>query len=139
MKSGHTADLTPLRNDINKIRQACQHFSQKNEISFSKRLTDFYESLAWPGNLRQLFGHLEKKKVLSRLTKLDFDYLDEELLLKSSDLLNITDDEEILPINDFKEEYIKKAVLMFEGNIAQVSKKLHVTEKTIKSILLKSS
>jgi len=139
LKSGHTADLTPLRNDINKIRQACQHFSQKNEISFSKRLTDFYETLAWPGNLRQLFGHLEKKKVLSRSTKLDFDHLDEELLLKSSDLLNLTDDEEILPINDFKEEYIKKAVLMFEGNIAQVSKKLHVTEKTIKSILLKSS
>jgi DNA-binding NtrC family response regulator len=139
LKSGHTADLKPLRSDVEKIRQTLDYFSQKNKVSFSKRVTNFYETLAWPGNLRQLFGHLEKKKVLSRSTKLDFDYLDEELLSQSSDLLNLADKEEVMPVKNFRHEYIKKVVFMFEGNIHLASKKLRVTEKTIKSILSKTS
>jgi transcriptional regulator with GAF, ATPase, and Fis domain len=139
LKSGHTTELSPLRNETEKIKSAMDYFSLKNNISFSKRLSDFYETLAWPGNLRQLFGHLEKKMVLSHSAKIDFDYLDEDLMLQSSDLLNLTEKKDILPMTDFRDEYIKKAVFMFDGNINLASRKLKVSPKTIKNVLAKTN
>jgi transcriptional regulator of acetoin/glycerol metabolism len=139
LKSGHTIDLSSLRSSPKKVQDACMFYSLKNGVSLSKRLTDFYETLAWPGNLRQLFGHLDKKKVLSKTIKLDFDHLDEELLTQSSDLMNLSDSKELLPLQNVKEDYVKKVLAKCEGNVALASRRLRVTEKTIKSILVKSS
>lgn len=139
LKSGHTVDLLPLRNDLQKIRNAIQYYSLSNHVSLSQRLSDFYETLAWPGNLRQLFGHLDKKKVLSRSTKLDFDLLDEDLMLQSSDLMSLSAPVDLLPMQTYKEEYVKRAVSVCDGNISLTARKLRLTEKTIKSILGKIS
>ena len=139
LKSGHTIDLSSLRSSPKKVQDACMFYSLKNGVSLSKRLTDFYETLAWPGNLRQLFGHLDKKKVLSKTIKLDFDHLDEELLTQSSDLMNLSDSKELRPLQNVKEDYVKKVLAKCEGNVALASRRLRVTEKTIKSILVKSS
>lgn len=139
LKSGHTVDLLPLRNDLGKIRNAIQYYSLANHISLSQRLSDFYETLAWPGNLRQLFGHLDKKKVLSRSTKLDFDLLDEDLMLQSSDLMSLSAPIDLMPMQVYKEEYVKRAVSVCDGNISLTARKLQLTEKTIKSILGKIS
>jgi transcriptional regulator of acetoin/glycerol metabolism len=139
LKSGHTIDLAPLRSSPQKVQDACTFYCLKNGISLSKRLTDFYETLAWPGNLRQLFGHLDKKRILSRSIKLDFDQLDEELLAQSSDLMELADPNELVPLQEMKEDYVKKVLAKCEGNVAHASRKLRVTEKTIKSILVKSS
>ncbi len=138
LKSGHTIELLPLRNDHQKIRSALQFYALSNQVSLSQRLSDFYETLAWPGNLRQLFGHLDKKKVLSRSIKLDFDLLDEELLLQSSDLMDLSPTE-LIPMEEFKQDYVKKAYSYCEGNLSLTARKLRVSEKTIKSILMKSS
>lgn len=135
LKSGHTIELTALRNDASKIKETCQFFSLKNSVSFSKRLLEFYDTLAWPGNLRQLFGHLDKKKVLSKSTKLDFDHLDEELLLQSSDLMSLSAPFDLVSMKDFKEDYVKRAMSICEGNVSLTARRLQVTEKTIKSIL----
>lgn len=135
LKSGHTIDLTSLRNDVSKIKETCQYFSLKHGVSFSKRLLEFYDTLAWPGNLRQLFGHLEKKKVLSKSTKLDFDHLDEALILESSDLMSLSAPFDLISMKDFKEDYVKKAISICDGNVSLTARRLQVTEKTIKSIL----
>lgn len=139
LKSGHTVDLLPLRNDTEKIRNAIQFYSLSQSVSLSQRLSDFYETLAWPGNLRQLFGHLDKKKVLTRSTKLDFDMLDEDLMLQSSDLMTLSAPMDILPMQTFKEEYVKKAVSVCDGNISLTARKLRLSEKTVKAILGKIS
>ncbi|MFP5386817.1 MAG: sigma-54-dependent transcriptional regulator [Bacteriovoracia bacterium] len=138
LKSGHTVELTSLRNDLKRIREACQYYSLQKGVSLSKKLTEFYETLAWPGNLRQLFGHLDKKKILSKSSKLDFDSLDEELLLQSSDLMSLDDPFELVPMKDFKEDYVRKALSLCDGNVALAARRLKVTEKTIKSIVKSS-
>lgn len=135
LKSGHTIDLGSLRNNTKKITEACQYYSLTNGVTLSARLLEFYETLAWPGNLRQLFGHLDKKKILSKSTKLDFDRFDEDLILQSSDLMSLDHTAELLPMKDVKEGYVKKAISLCEGNVSLTAKKLQVTEKTIKSIL----
>lgn len=139
LKSGHSIELRPLRNDVKRIKELCQIYGLKNQITFSNRILDFYETLAWPGNIRQLLGHLEKKRILTKSSKLDFDHLDEELLLQSSDLMTIRSDSDFLSMKDYKENYVKKVIAYCDGNVAMAARKLRVTEKTVKSILLKSS
>ena len=87
--------------------------------------------------MRQLLGHLEKKKILSRSFKLDFDSLDEELLMQSSDLMSIEEDQEIVSMDKLKANYIKRALSLCEGNITLAAKRLQVNEKTVRAILLK--
>ncbi len=139
LKSGHTLELGALRNDSGRIREACRHFSLKEGVILSNRVLDFYETLPWPGNLRQLFGHLEKKKVLSRSPKLDFDESDEGLLCASSDLTTISSRDEILPLQELKEEYVKRALGLCEGNVSLAARKLRLTQKTVKSLVGKSN
>jgi DNA-binding NtrC family response regulator len=134
LKSGHTVELESLRNNVKRIDEACQHFSLKNGIVISRRLMEFYETLPWPGNLRQLFGHLEKKKVLSKSTKLDFDSFDEDLLLQSS-----SDSLDLVPMKEYKEEYVKKVFAICEGNISLAAKYLEVSPKTVKGIIERPS
>lgn len=135
LKSGHTLVLHPLRNDVSRIREACTYFALKNGVSLSVRLIEFYETLAWPGNLRQLMGHLEKKKILSRSTKLDFDSSDEQLLLESSDLLNLDLRNDIVPMDQHKREYVKQALSLCEGNVAMTARKLQINERTVRNLL----
>jgi DNA-binding NtrC family response regulator len=139
LKSGHTVELESLRNNVKRIDEACQHFSLKNGIVISRRLMEFYETLPWPGNLRQLFGHLEKKKVLSKSTKLDFDSFDEDLLLQSSDLKSFSDTLDLVPMKEYKEEYVKKVFAICEGNISLAAKYLEVSPKTVKGIIERPS
>jgi transcriptional regulator of acetoin/glycerol metabolism len=135
LKSGHTILLPSLRSDVKLIKQACQYYSLKHSITFSKRLTDFFETLAWPGNLRQLLGHLDKKRILSNSTKLDFDQNDEELLLQSSDLMNLTTPSEIIPLDELRAQHVKIAYNSCDGNLAMTARKLQVSQKTVKSII----
>lgn len=136
LKSGHTILLPSLRNIPEKIAEACAFYGIQNHVTFSRQLLEFYETLAWPGNLRQLFGHLDKKRVLSRGTKLDFDHLDEELLLQSSDLTTLGVPDELQPMKEVKEDYVKKALAICGGNVAMVARRLRVTEKTVRSLLV---
>jgi transcriptional regulator with PAS, ATPase and Fis domain len=138
LKSGHSMELNSLRNDVNKIKQTCQFYALENAVSFTPRLMEFYQTLAWPGNLRQLLGHLEKKKILSKSEKFDFDYMDEELLLQSSDLMSLDKNAEILPMEQFKINYIKKVIGLCDGNIALAARRLEVNHKTVKGILQKN-
>lgn len=138
LKSGHTVQLESLRNDTTRIKDACNYYCLKNNVTISVRLMGFYETLAWPGNLRQLFGHLNKKKILTRSVKLDFDHFDEDLLLQSSDLMSFEDHIKLVPMKEFKEDYVKKAFSLCEGNVALTARKLQVTEKTIRVILGKA-
>jgi transcriptional regulator of acetoin/glycerol metabolism len=139
LKSGHTVELNSLRNDLEKIREACRYFGLKHNLSVSEKLIEFYLTLAWPGNLRQLFGHLEKKKVMSRGTKLDFDQVDEELLLQSSDLLSLGDEREILTMEESKMIHFKRAFTLCEGNITITARKLQLSEKTVRTLVSKIS
>lgn len=138
LKSGHSVELLSLRNDVARIKSSCQHFAIDNGVVLSNRLLEFYQTLPWPGNLRQLLGHLEKKKILSRSFKLDFDSLDEELLLQSSDLMALEESQEILSIDKLKVNYIKRALSLCEGNIAMAAKRLQVNEKTVRASMLKN-
>lgn len=137
LMSGHSVAIESLRNDIPRIKSSCQHFAIENKVTISNRLLDFYQTLPWPGNLRQLLGHLEKKKILTRSHKLDFDSLDEELLLQSSDLTALNAGDELVSMDQVKISYLKRALGLCEGNIAMTARKLKISEKTVRILMMK--
>jgi transcriptional regulator of acetoin/glycerol metabolism len=135
LKSGHCLELASLRNDIQKIEDLCIQFGLEHGVSLTPRLVQFYQTLAWPGNIRQLQGHLDKKRILSRGLRLDFDELDEELLLKSSDLSAIKESEQVMPLQQLKADYARRALSLCEGNLSLAARKLRVSQKTVKSLV----
>ncbi|MGE3609287.1 MAG: sigma 54-interacting transcriptional regulator [Bacteriovoracaceae bacterium] len=137
LKSGFNIELKPLRFEGHRIEAVCQQYSLDHQISFSKRLIEFYQTLAWPGNLRQLYGHLEKKKILSKVTKLDFDQVDEELLLQSSDLMTIKESANLISLEEHKLKYVKHALNLCDGSLRLTARKLRVTEQTVRNMLAK--
>jgi len=133
LKSGHTIFLKALREDPVMIKKACTHFAKINQIELTDRLINFYQTLSWPGNLRQLFGQLEKKKVLSKSLRLDFDRSDEEFLLQD-EFLN-KDSAEITPMSSYKLAYVKRAVSICDGNVSLAARKLELSQKTVRGML----
>jgi transcriptional regulator with PAS, ATPase and Fis domain len=136
---GQTVSLSSLRNDIPQLREAVKFYSINHQISLSKRLLDFYETLAWPGNIRQLFGHLDKKRLLSTTQKIDFDHLDENLISQSSELLSLHNHEEIKCLKNAKSDYAKRALSLCHGDVNLAARKLQITEKTMRSLVGKAS
>ena len=48
-------------------------------LLYQKIFRRFYVNFNWPGNYRQLIGHLKKKKILAQTRRLIFDEADMEL------------------------------------------------------------
>jgi transcriptional regulator of acetoin/glycerol metabolism len=133
LSQGIVTQLPSLRSNPKSIERYCQIFSIENEIVISSRLMDFYLTLPWPGNLRQLKGHLMAKKIRSKTRKLDFDKWDEALLITSSELRGIASQlEKVKPIEEIKREYAKLAYQRFNFELHRTAKELGVNSKTLK-------
>lgn len=137
LKSGYSLQLKPLRDNVIEVERNLDHFCLENDLCLTHRLREFYRTLSWPGNLRQLYGHLEKKKILSKGRRLDFDLCDEELITQSSDLVSL--DNQIKSLAVSKREYVAKVLSHFQGNYSLAAKKLLITEKTLRSLMKEAS
>jgi transcriptional regulator of acetoin/glycerol metabolism len=137
LKSGHTINLPSLRDAPKRITEACKEYGIKNGVSFSDNLLSFYQTLAWPGNLRQLLGHLDKKKIISRSKKIDFDEVDEQFVLQSSNLMSINENHEFMTMEQCKLNHLKKTLAACDGNISLTARKLSMSEKTVKNLTQK--
>jgi transcriptional regulator with PAS, ATPase and Fis domain len=126
--------LLPLRESPDCLINFCQNFSLENDVLITKNLIDFYTTLPWPGNIRQIKGHLMKKCKLTKGRKLDFDELDEELLVQSSELSTIFE-KELFTLQNLKVAYAKTIYNRFEQNLSETAKKLEVSPKTLRRIL----
>lgn len=133
LSQGITCQLKSLRDDPSSILRHCQIYGIEHQLSFSKRLTDFYQTLPWPGNLRQLRGHLDNKRIRSKTHKLDFDEMDDRLMVMSSDLLGLDFERTVRPLEEMKREYIKHALDLFHGRQDLAAKELQINVKTLKA------
>ena len=137
LKSGYGVDLVPLRDSIELISRTLDQICIEHNITLTHRLREFYLTLSWPGNLRELYGHLEKKRLLTKGRKLDFDIYDEELITRSSDLYGF--EKEIQSLENSKRDYASRVLGHFQGNYQLAAKKLLITEKTLRSMIKKAS
>lgn len=136
ISNGHTFKLDSLRNNLSLIEEFCHSYSLRENVLIGPKLIDFFKTLPWPGNFRQLKGHLEKKRILSSSRKLDFDILDEKLIEQSSELATIS--QEFLKVSTLKEikkAYALKIYFKCNRNLTLAAKQLSVSVRTVKLIL----
>lgn len=136
LKQGIAFELKPLRERTEDIGRHCELFCINENVSLSERLTQFYTSLPWPGNVRQLRGHLQTKKIMSKTRKLDFDDCDEALMTMSSSLMGLAlQTGPIRPIDEVKKDYAAWAMEKGQFELGWTAKQLRVNPKTLKQWL----
>lgn len=137
--SGAVIKLKSLRDEPRKIQECCEKFELENKVHITQELIDFYKSLPWPGNFRQLKSHLNKKKVISTSSKFIFDEVDERLIIESSDLINMnTFSEKELTLDELKYQYVQSMLMKYKNNKSAVAKVLGITSRSVKTICEKS-
>jgi len=133
INSGIKISLNPLRKDSELLLRICNEYSFNKNIFISPRLIDFYKKLSWPGNIRQLLGHLEKKVALIKGNKMEFNYLDEELIDEGYDIW--LPEQGFLPLKDLKFQYVYKVFNYFNGNAIKCSKVLGISSNTVRDLV----
>lgn len=131
VNSGFTINLKPLRESPEKISNFIRSYSLMHEITFDRRLVEFYKKLDWPGNFRQLKGHLDKKRVVDQSRFLKFSKVDEELSHRQFTLPTTN----IASLKSVKDNYIISVFHKLGNNINRTAELLEVSKTLIRSIL----
>ena len=133
ISSGHEIEILPLRTRPDLLRELCEAYLRKKGVRVSPSLLDFYQQQCWPGNLRQLYSHLDKKVELATGKYLEFNLEDESLL--EHNLSTIVQLEEFRSLQEVKESYIKRVYLKSNSNLTVASKYLKVAPNTVKRVV----
>lgn len=135
ISSGASFKLPPLRDEPELIKFLCQKFGDKNQKWVTKSLLDHYLQQQWPGNIRQLLGHLEKKTVFTKGHWLEFCPLDEELFPRKTLALSLCEKEKLSSLEDLKNIYCQKVVHRMGGNVVMAAKMLKVAPNTVRKAM----
>jgi two-component system, NtrC family, response regulator AtoC len=116
-----------------------QRFSQKlgkNIKGFSKKALKLIYEYNWPGNVREMENTIERCIIITDKDTIDVEDLPAHLRTgESSSSIDYTgplfSDETIIPFEKLKEESIRHALAITEGNIVEAAKKLQLGRATI--------
>ncbi|OUR98708.1 hypothetical protein A9Q84_04650 [Halobacteriovorax marinus] len=137
LSSGVLMKLRPLRHDKKKLLTMLRQFELSQDCVLSIRLEKFYCNLTWPGNIRQLYGHLQKKLVMTNGRKLDLDSLDEELLEVGIPAIE-DQSTTFVTYKDLKVSYFSNVLSRMNGDVRLAANKLDVSINTVKNVLQKA-
>ncbi len=129
--------LAPLRERVDFIEYFVRDFITKKSLSISLELVNFYKQCKWPGNVRQLLGHLEKKCIMKKGATLDIDIVDEELVSKDFDISTSTNDFKLETLENIKESYVYKVYLNCNKDILKSAKILDISNSTVREFVKK--
>ncbi|MCP4912414.1 MAG: sigma-54-dependent Fis family transcriptional regulator [Oligoflexia bacterium] len=132
LSSQSVLKLSSLRNDRQKKEDALNYFLQKLNIELTPTLKTFYLDYPWPGNLRQMKGHLEKKKIKSGENCLELDSNDHSLVSLDIQGQHI---DEFQTLDEIKREHARKVFLQAGGHIGRASSILGISKNTLKSLV----
>jgi two-component system, NtrC family, response regulator AtoC len=137
--------LPPLRQRKSDILLLAEHFLQqfrkeqgKPKLRFTRKALDLLYRYPWPGNIRELENAIQRGVVLTdgdTLTEQDLPVAVQSFAAGESDLkgrsLFAESPQGIIPLEKIKEEAIRQALKISEGNIAEAAKKLEIGRATL--------
>jgi two-component system response regulator AtoC len=141
--------VPPLRQRRGDILVLAQHFLTafnkklgKNMKGFTKKSLKYMYEYNWPGNVREMENTIERCMIISEGDMIDADdlpiHLRENDVSLNSDLSNsLFTDDTIIPFEKLKEEAIKHALKITNGNIVEAAKKLQLGRATIYRLMEK--
>ncbi len=133
--------IPPLRERRGDIILLVNHFIKKfnekfgmNVTGVTRRAMKYLYDYDWPGNIRELENTVERAMILSDGNKLNEETLPEHIRGKSSNLSStaIFDvDSPIIPFEKVKEQVIRHALKVTNGNIQEAAQKLDIGRATL--------
>jgi hypothetical protein len=133
LQTGLTWKLKALRDNPQLIHQAIEQWLAQEQKMLSSTLLKEYMKYSWPGNLRQLFAHLEKKGLITEGSYLKYDGLDEELFYQHDIQWPEYDEEQKWEtLETLKRTYVKKVISHFGDNLERSAQVLGISLNTIK-------
>lgn len=133
--SGLHLKLRPLRENPERILQIIESHSLASGVTFSSETISYYEGCPWPGNIRQLYSHLNRKIYQNKGQSLiHLGDCDHELMLWGEGLLSLKEGE-IRPLQEIKYDYCKKVLLDSRGSYELASQRLKIAVSTLRRTL----
>ncbi|MDA9189774.1 sigma 54-interacting transcriptional regulator [bacterium] len=133
ISSGLSFEILPLRKNPQKIDALISDFCMEKKLCVSPSLVNYYKSLPWHGNIRELLSHLERKFIIGGGKKLIFCELDKSLD-KDFEGQELEQDG-FVSMSELKKSYTRKVHQAFSGNVSKTSKVLNISENTVRKIL----
>ena len=143
-------NILPLRDRRGDIVILIDHFIKHFNKKLNKKIKGVSKSVMkllydydWPGNVRELENTVERCMILSEGENMSVDVLPQQI--KSADGVTsitlsgplFTEDLPVIPFEKLKEEAIKHALRVTDGNIVEASKKLRVGRATLYRLMEK--
>jgi len=138
LHSGEKVTLPNLRENKQLIKKFIDDFEKKNGVFLDESLREYYQTLPWPGNYREIESHFEKKMIKEKSAKWQISEDDRE---KKNYLINDFQehDDEWLSLEEYKESYIRKIFFKFNENIQMTAKAIKVSPNTIRAVVYKKN
>ncbi|MBC7538114.1 MAG: sigma 54-interacting transcriptional regulator [Bacteriovorax sp.] len=134
LTSGVVVALGNLRENPTQIRELCLDFEKQNLTILCEDLIKYYEQCPWPGNIRHLLSHLNKKKILSLGKKMILDHLDHDLLNDKAEALGF-EAHQLKSLEEIKMDYCLNVFMKTDKNFVRAAKLLDVSPNTLKALL----
>jgi DNA-binding NtrC family response regulator len=141
--------IPPLRFRRGDILVLAQHFLDrfnkklgKNVKGFSKKVVKMIYEYNWPGNIREMENMIERCLIICEKDTIDVDDLPAQIkAAESSGSVepggSLFSDDTIIPFEKLKEESIRHALKITNGNIVEAAKKLQLGRATIYRLMEK--
>jgi len=141
--------IPPLRLRRGDILVLAHHFLDKfnnklgkNVKGFSKKAVKLIYEYNWPGNIREMENMIERCIIICEKDIIDVDDLPPQVRasepIGSSDInSSLFSDDTIIPFEKLKEESIRHALKITNGNIVEAAKKLQLGRATIYRLMEK--
>ena len=141
--------IPPLRQRRGDILVLTQHFLdsfnrklEKNIKGFSKKALKLIYEYNWPGNIREMENTIERCLIICDKDTIDVEDLPSHI--RAAEPTVVTDytgalfsDDNIIPFEKLKEESIRHALKVTNGNIVEAAKKLQLGRATIYRLMEK--
>lgn len=144
ISSGAIIRLSPLRQNSSRLKSIIFDLAKKYRKVVDRELMDFYLSYAWPGNYRELSGHIQKKCLLTTLPVLKYDSYDEHLgMLQKSALKEkafvaqcfLNQMGRTVNMSELKIIYAKNLYRKSGNNLKETAQKLDISLNTLRHLL----
>jgi len=110
--------------------------SPNNRYLIDKNENKLLLNYKWKGNIRELKNIIERSIIISkdRYLKPSKILFDKDFISNSSKNSNLTD---VIPLEKYETDYIKKVLIKFNYNLTQTSKALGISLSTLKRKVIK--
>ncbi len=140
--------IPPLRERKGDIVVLIDHFIKQLNEKHGKKIKGVTKNALklmydydWPGNVRELENTLERCMILTDGDYIDVDVLPDSITSQSVSINNkialFADDSPIIPMDKLKEQAIRHALKVTNGNIVEAAKKLKIGRATLYRLIEK--